>query len=289
MHHTILNYKKELQSLGYSKNAVNNYPKYAQQLLDFCQELSENITAEDIENYHQYLQNKPNQRRKGLISDSHIYSQLLGIKLYFEFLQKTKIITKNPYLLKIKQSQKDKRELLSQDQIQTLYNCCKTLEELTIMHLCYGCGLRRTELELLDVIDVNFEQELLFIRKGKGKKRRVIPLTTLIVNDLKTYYLDSEPKRKNKTLYGANEPFMIDKYSNRIKGAKAYKIFKKILSRSKTLNPTLYTLHDLRHAIASHLLENEMTIEKVRDFLGHSQLTTTQVYTQIDFLKNKLK
>jgi len=289
MHHTILNYKKELQSLGYSKNAVNNYPKYAQQLLDFCQELSENITAEDIENYHQYLQNKPNQRRKGLISDSHIYSQLLGIKLYFEFLQKTKIITKNPYLLKIKQPQKDKRELLSQDQIQALYNCCKTLEELTIMHLCYGCGLRRTELELLDVIDVNFEQELLFIRKGKGKKRRVIPLTTLIVNDLKTYYLDSEPKRKNKTLYGANEPFMIDKYSNRIKGAKAYKIFKKILSRSKTLNPTLYTLHDLRHAIASHLLENEMTIEKVRDFLGHSQLTTTQVYTQINFLKNKLK
>jgi integrase/recombinase XerD len=289
MHHTILNYKKELQSLGYSKNAVNNYPKYAQQLLDFCQELSENITAEDIENYYQYLQNKPNQRRKGLISDSHTYSQLLGIKLYFEFLQKTKIITKNPYLLKIKQPEKDKRELLSQDEIQVLYNCCKTLEELTIMHLCYGCGLRRTELELLDVIDVNFEQELLFIRKGKGKKRRVIPLTTLIVNDLKTYYLDSEPKRKNKTLYGANEPFMIDKYSNRIKGAKAYKIFKKILSRSKTLNPTLYTLHDLRHAIASHLLENEMTIEKVRDFLGHSQLTTTQVYTQIDFLKNKLK
>lgn len=289
MHHTILNYKKELQSLGYSKNAVNNYPKYAQQLLDFCQELSENMTAEDIENYYQYLQNKPNQRRKGLISDSHIYSQLLGIKLYFEFLQKTKIITKNPYLLKIKQPQKDKRELLSQDQIQDLYNCCKTMEELTILHLCYGCGLRRTELELLDVIDVNFEQELLFIRKGKGKKRRVIPLTTLIVNDLKRYYLESEPKRKNKTLYGANEPFMIDKYSNRIKGAKAYKIFKKILGRSKTLNPTLYTLHDLRHAIASHLLENEMPIEKVRDFLGHSQLTTTQVYTQINFLKNKLK
>ena len=289
MNPTIYNYRLELQNLGYSKNVVNNYPKYAQQLINFCQELPENITTEDIENYHQYLQNKPNQRKAGNISESHIYSQLLAIKIYFDYLEKTKVIKSNPYQLKIKQPTKNQRTLITQEQMQDLYNHCKTMQEVAILHLCYGCGLRRTELELLDVIDVNFEQELLFIRKGKGKKRRVIPLTPLIINDLKSYYLESEPKRKNKTIYGANEPFMIDKYGNRLKGAKVYKIFKKALKKCPTTTENQFTLHDLRHGIASHLLENGINIEKVREFLGHSQLATTQIYTQINLLKNRFK
>jgi integrase/recombinase XerD len=279
MHHTILNYKKELHSLGYSKNVVNNYPKYAQQLINFCQELPENISTENIKNYHQYLQNKPNQRKAGNISESHIYSQLLAIKLYFDYLQKTKIIIKNPYHLKVKQPTKNQRKILTQEEIKILYQNCKNLLEINILNLCYGCGLRRNEVILLNIKDLDFEKKLLYIRKGKGKKRRVIPLTTKMIKDFRHYLKQTESFRKVNTI-------LVNRQGNIITGNKLYLSFKNLLKRTANINENDYCLHSLRHAIASHLLENDMRIEMVRDFLGHSQLITTQIYTRINLMKN---
>ena len=150
--------------------------------------------------------------------------------------------------------------------------------------MCYGCGLRRSEAQDLNIKDVNFEQKLLFIRKGKGKKRRVIPLTEAIVKDLTTYFNYTEIVRKEN-----EESFLVNIYGNKIKGENVYELFKRILKRTQRLKPENYCLHSLRHSIATHLLENEMSIEMVRDFLGHSQLRTTQIYTRINFLKTKLQ
>ena len=93
---TINDFRRELVNLGYSKTAINNYPKYAQNLLDHIKETPQKITDIHIKNYHEYLKIKPNQRRKGIISTSHIYSQLLAIKLYFEYLERTRNIKQNP-------------------------------------------------------------------------------------------------------------------------------------------------------------------------------------------------
>ena len=281
---SVFNYRKELQGLGYSKNAVDNYPKYAQNLLTYSKETVLKITDQHIKNYHEYLKTKPNRITKKTISESHIYSQLLAIKLYFDYLERTRTIKQNPYNLRIKQPTKKERLIFTQEEIKNLYQNCDNLLETTILNLYYGCGLRRTEVILLDIKDINFEQKLLFIRKGKGKKRRVIPLTESIVKDLKNYNNQIEIYRKEKL-----QNFLINELGNPITGNTIYTTFKRILKRTQKIEYKNYCLHSLRHSIATHLLENEMSIEMVRDFLGHSQLGTTQVYTRINFLKTKLQ
>jgi len=281
---TINDFRRELLNLGYSKNAVDNYPKYAQNLLTYSKENPQKITDNYIKNYYEYLKTKPNKRRKAPLSESHIYSQLLAIKLYFEYLERTRTIKRNPYNLKIKQTTKNERIVFTQEEIKTLYQNCTNLLETTILNLCYGCGLRRTEVILLDIKDINFEQKLLFIRKGKGKKRRVIPLTETIIKDLKNYNNQIEIYRKEKL-----QNFLINELGNPITGNTIYTTFKRILKRTQSIQHENYCLHSLRHSIATHLLENEMSIEMVRDFLGHSQLVTTQIYTRINFLKMKLQ
>lgn len=275
MEETIYNFRKELQGLGYSKSVVNNYPKYAQSLLEYSKENPKKITDRHIKNYYEYLKTKPNKRRKGNLSESHIYAQLSAIKLYFEYLERTGEIKRNPYNLKIKQPIRNQRTVLTPEEIQILYQACKSLQETIIIHLCYGCGLRRSEAEQLSTKDIDYEKKLLYVRKGKGKKRRVIPLTESIVKDFKLY-------REKES-----ESFLLNKWNTRMTGNKIYETFKKILKRTE-LNED-YTLHNLRHSIATHLLENGMSIEMVRDFLGHSQLGTTQVYTRINLQKLKMK
>lgn len=281
---TIYNFRRELKGLGYSKNAVDNYPKYANYLLEFTKENPQRIQEQHIKKYYAYLQEKPKTRGKGKLSESHIYSQLLAIKLYFDYLERTRIIKQNPYHLKVKQPTKTERIILTEEQMKLLYQNIKTVEEKVILHLCYGCGLRRNEVELLTLKDINFEQKVLFIRKGKGKKRRVIPLTQTIINDFKVYLNAIENSRKEN-----QESFLIHTNGNKITGNTVYKLFKKLLERTPTIDHKKYCLHSLRHSIATHLLENEMSIEMVRDFLGHSQLVTTQIYTRINFLKMKLQ
>ena len=88
MYDEIYNYRKELETLGYSKSIVNNYPKYVKSFLEFTQELLENINEEHIKNYSNYLQNRPNKRRIGKLSESYIHSQQLAIKGFFDYLER---------------------------------------------------------------------------------------------------------------------------------------------------------------------------------------------------------
>lgn len=282
MEQTILNFRRELQNLGYSKKAVDNYPKYAQNLLDYTKENPQKINDLHIKNYYEYLKTKTSQITKKNISQSHINSNLLAVKLYFDYLERTHKIKRNPYNLRSKQAEKKQRKIFTQQEIKLLYQKCETTIEKTILNLCYGCGLRRSEVEALELKDINFEQQLLFVRRGKGKKRRAIPLSPAINHNLKEYSYYTHPFRKQDTIH-----FLIDPNGIPLKGSTLYCIFKKLVKRIPSLDEKKYCLHSLRHSIATHLLENEISVEMVRNFLGHTQLATTQIYTQIN-LKESL-
>jgi integrase/recombinase XerD len=284
MYDQIYNYRQELQNLGYSKSIVNNYPKYVKYFLEFTQEILENISEEHIKTYSNYLQNRPNKRRIGSLSESYIHSQQLAIKGFFDYLERIDQIKQNPFTLKLKSPRHQERIILTREEIKILYQTSQTLEETIILHLCYGCGLRRNEAQNLNRKDIHFEQKIIYVRKGKGKKRRVIPITQAIEEDFRKYF-ESKESPSFGGVGEAEEAFLINNQGKRMTGGRIYVIFKNLLKRTNNhLKTDTICLHSLRHSIATHLLENDMSIEMVRDFLGHSQLSTTQIYTRINQL-----
>ncbi|MDX6187752.1 tyrosine-type recombinase/integrase [Flavobacterium sp. Fl-318] len=269
-------FRQELQTLGYCQTIISNYPKYASHFLVFFQETDAEIDDSHIKSYQKYLQQKTSKTSGEKLSESHIYSQLLGIKMYFEYLERIHKIKRNPFTLKLKNPRNEVREVLTQEQIKILYEHCKTGEEKMILHLCYGCGLRRSEAVNLNKKDIHIEKKLLFVRQGKGKKRRVIPLNKTLTADFKLFL--------GYQINTQEIAFLTNKQYKRMSGNTMHLIFKALLKKAKIKD---ISLHHLRHSIATHLLENDMSIEMVRDFLGHSRLSTTQIYTKINNLKMK--
>ena len=280
MYDLIYNFRQELYNLGYSKSVSDNYPKYIKEFLIYSAETPTNINEEHIKSYSNYLQNRPNKRRIGKLSQSYIHSQQLAIKGFFDYLQRIEYLKQNPFTLQLKSPQYQQRNILSQEQIQILYQNCQNIEQTIILHLCYGCGLRRSEAVNITIKDIDLEQKLLYVRKGKGKKRRVIPITQSIANDFKSYIIirnqNTEPS------------LLLNKQNKKMTANTMYLLFKNLLkiSNNQQIITKNYCLHSLRHSIASHLLENEINVEMVRDFLGHSRLSTTQIYTRVNHLKH---
>lgn len=268
---TVLQFRKELQNLGYSKTVVNNYPKQIRAFLSHFKKSFTEIHTQDILDYHLHLKTIIGTRTKKPFSESYIHSILLAIKLYFEYLQRTGAIKINPYQLKIKSPKSEERKIFTQEEIKRLYSKSNQLQTI-ILHLCYACGMRRNEAVELKTNDIDLENCLLYIRKGKGKKRRVIPFTKQVKKDIE-FFLSVE---KNKTENLLN-----------ITATRIYVEFKYLLKKAGLENQK-FTLHCLRHTIATQLLEQGMELEKVRDFLGHEYLGTTQIYTRVNYGNRKL-
>ena len=132
--------------------------------------------------------------------------------------------------------------------------------------------MRRNEAVELKTNDIDLENCLLYIRKGKGRKRRVIPFTKQVKKDIE-FFLSVEINKTENLL--------------NITATRIYEEFKKLLKKAE-LDNQKFTLHCLRHTIATQLLEQGMELEKVRDFLGHEYLGTTQIYTRVNYGNRKL-
>lgn len=266
----ILLFRKELQSLGYCKTVVNSYPKQISKFLKHIRKENFEVQTKDILDYYSYLKTIISSRTKKPLSDNYLHTILLAIKLYFDYLQRTETIKTNPYGLKIKAPKSEERKVFTDEEIKKLYAKSNKLQAI-ILHLCYACGMRRNEASELNTKDIDLENCLLYIRKGKGKKRRVIPFTKQVQKDIKDFIFSSEEKES-----------LLNITAERI-----YLEFKYLLKKAGLYGQG-FTLHCLRHTIATQLLEQGMEMEKVRDFLGHQYLGTTQIYTRINYGTGKI-
>ncbi len=183
--------------------------------------------------------------------------------------------------MKFKRAKQNVREPLSKEEIQQLFTTATSLKETALLHVFYSCGLRRSEGEALNINDIHFKQQLLYVREGKGAKRRVVPVTERVSKELEDYYL--QERCNHQPLKGSfkavdMEAFLLNAKGNRMKGDQCNKLLKQLTEKAALQKEI--TLHHLRHSIATHLLQSGMSMEYVRDFLGHSFLETTQIYAK---------
>jgi site-specific recombinase XerD len=138
------------------------------------------------------------------------------------------------------------------------------LRNRALVELVYSAGLRSAEAVGLDLADVDFEQELVHVRRGKGGKDRVVPLGEEASMWLSRYLSDARPGLAR----GANDALFLSATGRRLD--------------TSTLRRLAPHPHRLRHAFATHLLEGGADLRTIQELLGHSSLSTTQVYSHVD-------
>jgi site-specific recombinase XerD len=138
------------------------------------------------------------------------------------------------------------------------------LRNRALLELVYSAGLRSAEAVGLDLSDVDFEQELVHVRRGKGGKERVVPLGEEAQHWVARYLREARPSLAR----GANDALFLSVRGRRLD--------------TSTLRRILPHPHRLRHAFATHLLDGGADLRTIQELLGHSSLSTTQVYSHVD-------
>lgn len=279
-------YNQFLEIKNYKTGNGKMYPKAVSDFLEFMEKNNVNklnFNKDDLAIYYEYLIERPHKRKyktgkQASLSDNTINHHLFAIKLLFELILDTAKADSLPLLPKFHRGTNRNKTPLTVDEIIHLYTLTKTNLESALISTAYGCGLRRTEIERLNIEDVDFKSSILIVKKGKYSKRREVPMSKRVVDDLIDYLYN---ERAEYLKYQKTQPaFFVSTRGNRIKGQQLYRILQKIMSRSNTnvFKEKQVSLHLLRHSIATHLVENGADIHFVKTFLGHSEIDTSQLY-----------
>jgi integrase/recombinase XerD len=215
------------------------------------------------------------------VSVSTIQRIITCIKSFYLFLYENNFIQSNP--AQLIDNPKKRRKLpiiISENEIEALLSCPNTdtssgMRDKCILELLYSSGLRISELLNIKVNQITHDKSFLKI-KGKGGKERLVPIGSSAMSSLLTYI---DTYRCNIKNINNIEMLFIKETGTVISRQECWKMIKKYASASninKKISP-----HNLRHAFATHLLNNGADLRTVQMLLGHASLSTTQIYTHI--------
>ena len=259
---------------GLSQNTLDAYGRDLSDFLDFCGGDLKNIQRTQINSYVGNLHEKK-------YSPTSIMRKIASIRGIFKWACINEIIKANPALT-LEQPKVPQKlpKVISVSEIENILNQNLTTFETVIIELLYGCGLRVSELINLKINDYNLKTKYLECT-GKGSKDRIIPLGAKAVNAIKKYLPEREfflQKYNTKSLR-----LLINEQGKEVTRQEVYTL---IHNQGKKLHKTI-SPHTLRHSFATHLLENGADLRVVQELLGHSNVSTTQLYTHIS--KKRLK
>lgn len=245
----------------------------------------------DMVKYYEYITNRPAFRGVGLLKSSTISGKMCAVDLFFDYLIDTNQLTKKIVLPKHIRSESTHRNILTVKEVLMLYNSCENKRDAAILSLAYGCGLRRREIQELNVGDVLFTTGILIVRSGKNSKRREIPLANSIISDLKHYLHEERHEYLTDNQTQFIEAFIINNQGKRMTGESINERLKFLITKvgDPVLSAKEITLHCLRHSIATHLLESGASFDFVREYLGHAEIDTVHVYARRRAMRDNLQ
>lgn len=262
-----------LKSYNYEINLYQSYLKDKLNIIDI-----EKVSKKDIESYLKYCYSKDEDSK----TISHKITTIYNLHNYLlrekavkdneaEFIDRPKLAKHLPYTLTVSEIDK-----LLDIPLVTVFD----YRDKAMLELMYGTGLRVSELVSLTVYDIDFYNAFLRI-KGKGSKERIVPINSASLKYLKLYLDKRYLLLKKKT----SDELFLNARGEGISRQGFFKNLKKILAKKGM--PTNISPHSLRHSFATHLIENGADLRSVQTMLGHSDITTTKIYTHISNEKVK--
>jgi len=180
-------------------------------------------------------------------------------------------VLKNPQKIDLKFAKRNKTLpiVLSHSEIEKIINATDNSKYRIMISLGYACGLRVSEVIELKVSDLDINELVVYIKNAKGRKDRISVLPEKLQNDLRNLIAGKKP---NDYIFDSNR-------GGKLTTTSLQKMFRKSLAKTDIKKPA--TFHSLRHSFATHLLENGVDVRYVQELLGHSNIRTTQIYTQV--------
>jgi integrase/recombinase XerC len=207
-----------------------------------------------------------------------IQRHLSSAKGFFKFLKKNSIIESSPFeLVNAPKTPQYLPDVLSPEDVEQLLSLKPVdvleIRDLAIVELMYSSGLRVSETANIDLND--FEEEMSFLRVlGKGSKTRIVPLGRYAINAIQNWIKEREKySEKSKALFINLKGFRLS--------VRSIQLRLKRLALKQGLPPV--HPHMLRHSFATHMLESSGDLRTIQELLGHSSLSTTQIYTKLDY------
>ena len=286
----LLAFKAWLDILGYAETTVYNLPNHLKEFFNYLENNNVNqlnyIQTKHVTDYYKHLQERPNQRRQGGLSKGYLNKHQQALFKFREYLKHHNHKGINIHLKHEGKNSRDSLSVCSLQEIKQLFEATNYSHEeeklqqrdKAILVCFYSCGLRRNEVVHLNINDILFDKERLFVRQGKNYKERFVPINKHSSRILEEYIFDYRIEFKN---HKETEALFLNYRGARLQGMSFANRLRGIIdaTSNKELQQRNITLHSLRHSIATHLLEQGADIEHISKFLGHNSLESTQIYT----------
>lgn len=258
-------FKQELIVGGFSNRTLKMYLCYVKEFLEFIKKDPAEVKREDI---IAFMASKV-ERGASSSTLALVYSAL---RHFFKEFMRSDVMED------VKRPKKGKKlpVVMTKDEVKRVINATTKKRDKLILMLLYSSGLRVSEVTKLKIKDLNLEERTAMVRGGKGKKDRLVILSEQWVNEIKQYLAKRKVKSEYVFCRGNGMPISVDTIQRIVRKARIK------AGINKNITP-----HSFRHSFATHLLEAGESIRKIQELLGHSSLSTTQIYTKVS--KEELK
>jgi integrase/recombinase XerD len=265
---------------NFSENTLDAYVRDIRKLKEYAEEDLANVGPDSIgyDNLQEYIFNLSKQK----FSERSQARWISSIKAFFKFLLEDEFREDNPASLlegpKLGLYLPDTLSLVDINKIISAIEVNSDLGKRNqcIVEVLYGCGLRVSELIDLKISNINFKEQYIKVN-GKGNKTRFVPLADYTAELLGSYITDTRSKSKINKKY--EDTLFLNSRGTSMSRVIVFLVIKELTDKagvSKKISP-----HTFRHSFATHLLQNGADLRYIQEMLGHSSITTTEIYTHL--------